>query len=389
MDFELPDAAKRYGEKARQVAEQVLAPLARRSDAERRFERDAVRALGAAGLLGGPIAGCWGGEGLGHLAQAVAYEELGAVDTSVRGFVAVQTGLVASCIQDWARPDQKDRWLPGLCRADLIGCYALTEPEAGSDVAAMRTSARRDGDHWIIDGAKHWITNGSVADLALVFAQADPALKHKGITCFLVPTSTEGFGRDRMQAPELGHRGADHARLRFESMRVPDSDRMGEIGDGFKVAMTALDHGRLGVAAGAVGLHRAVLEASIDFCRRRRQFGKRIGDQQMVQKTLADMRVALDAARLLTWRAAVLKDRGEKATIAVSAAKLFATEAAAKAAHEAVLLHGARGYSNEWPVERFLRDIVGLEIYEGTSNVQRIIIAREMLGKDEGQELAE
>ncbi len=389
MQFEPTEQEQAFQKKARQVAADVLLPVAREADAERRFDRAVVEALGRAGLLGGPIDEAYEGEGLGHRAQVLAHEELGAVDTSVRGFVAVQTGLVASCIQDWGTEEQKTTYLPRLCRAEIIGCYGLTEPGAGSDVAGMSTRAVRDGDDWVIDGEKVWITNGNVADLCLLFAKTDPAAGSRGLTCFLAPTTTPGFRALPMTEPELGHRGADHARLQFEGLRVPDAARLGPEGSGFKVAMTALDHGRLGVAAGAVGLHRGCFEACLDFARRRRQFGRRIGDFQMVQATLADMHAALEASRLLTWQAATLKDEKKPCTLAVSRAKLFATEHASRAAHDAVLLHGGRGYNNAYPVERLYRDALGLEIYEGTSNIQRIIIARHLLGRDEGEELTD
>ncbi len=376
-------------EKAEAFGRDVVAPLARSSDAERRFNRDLLRQLGEARIVGGAVAKRYGGLELGQRAQVLIYEEIGRFDSSVRGFMAVQIGLVASCIQRWAPEELRQAWLPKLCSVDAIGCYCLTEREAGSDVAAMKTRAQKDGDAWIIDGEKIWITNGNEADVALVFAQTDPELKHRGLAAFCVPTDLPGFVPEKMEAPELGHRGADHARVKFREMRVPDSMRMGEVGDGFAIAMSALDCGRLGVAAGAVGVHRACLDACIDFARRRRQFGRRLGDQQMIQKTLADMHVSLEAAHCLTWLAACRKDQGEQATREVSTAKLFATEAAAEAAHQAVLLHGGRGYNNDYPLERYYRDIVGLEIYEGSSNIQRLIIARDLLGRDQGQQLKE
>lgn len=385
--FELSAEEEVIRDRARELGERVVRPEARRSDEDRVFNRAVLEELGRAGLVGGPIRKVYGGSELGHRAQALIYEELGRIDSAVRGFLAVQTGLVASCIQAWASEEQKLRWLPALCRVEAIGCYCLTEPGAGSDVAAMSTRARRDGADWVIDGEKFWITNGNVADVALVFAQADPEKKHKGITAFLVPTDQPGFRREKMTAMELGHRGADHARIRFEGLRVPDAARLGAVGEGFKVAMAALDCGRLGVAAGAVGVHAACLDAVLDHARRRRQFGQRLGDFQMIQKTIADMHVGLEAARCLTMKAATDLDAGRDATRAVSVAKLFATEAAAEAAHQAVLLHGGRGYSNDYPVERYYRDIVGLEIYEGSSNIQRLIIARGLLGRDEGQTL--
>ncbi len=385
--FDLSPEEEAIRDLARDLGERVVRSEARRSDEERVFNRAVLEELGRAGLAGGPIKKIYGGTELGQRAQVLIYEELGRIDSSVRGFLAVQTGLVASCIQDWANEEQKKAWLPRLCSVEAIGCYCLTESGAGSDVAAMKTRARREGDDWVIAGEKIWITNGNAADVALVFAQADPELKHRGITAFLVPTDTPGFRREKMEAMELGHRGADHARVYFDDMRVPDSARMGEVGAGFKVAMAALDCGRLGVAAGAVGVHAACLDASLDFARRRRQFGQRLGDFQMIQKTLADMHMHLEAARCLTMKAASDKDAGRDATRSVSTAKLYATEKAAEAAHQAVLLHGGRGYNNDYPVERYYRDIVGLEIYEGSSNIQRLIIARSLLGRDEGQTL--
>lgn len=387
--FDLSPEEQKIQALAKRVGEEIVRPEARKSDADRIFNRSVLRQVGQAGLVGGPIKQCFGGLELGQRAQVLIYEELGRIDSSVRGFLAVQTGLVASCIQQWASDAAKERWLADLCAVDAIGCYCLTEEHAGSDVASMRTRAVRDGSDWIIEGEKIWITNGNVADVALVFAQADPELKHKGITAFCIPTTTEGFHPVKMDSPELGHRGADHARIRFDKMRVPDSARMGEVGEGFKIAMSALDCGRLGVASGAVGVHAACLDACVDFAQRRRQFGKRLGDQQMIQKTLADMHMSLEAARCLTMKAASKKDAGEPATREVSTAKLYATEVAAEAAHAAILLHGGRGYNNDYPLERYYRDIVGLEIYEGSSNIQRLIIARDLLGKDIGQVLEE
>ena len=234
----------------------------------------------------------------------------------------------------------------------------------------------------MLNGEKIWITNGASADLAIVFATRDPAARHRGICALLVPTDTSGFGRERMPGEALGHRASDHARITFTNCRVPRSALLGAAGEGFKVAMSALDRGRLGVAAGAVGIGQACLDACVEFARTRRQFGQRIGDFQMVQERLADMAADVDAARLLTYRAAWLKDQGRPATRETSLAKLFATEAAARAASEAVLLFGNRGYSNEYPVERFYRDIKGMQIYEGTSYIQRVIIARDLLGKE-------
>jgi alkylation response protein AidB-like acyl-CoA dehydrogenase len=248
----------------------------------------------------------------------------------------------------------------------------------------METTAREDGDTFVLNGEKIWITNGNIADVALVFATIDHEARHKGICAFIVRTDTSGFNRVKMPGKELGHRASDHAHITFKDCRVPKSALLGEVGEGFKVAMSALDHGRLGVAAGALGVAQACLDACVDFTRQRRQFGKRIADFEMIQATLADMAADVDAARLLVYRAAWLKDKGLPTTKETSIAKLFATEAAVRAASEAVLIHGGRGYSNEYPVERYYRDIKGLQIYEGTSHIQRIIIAREVVGRDQG-----
>jgi alkylation response protein AidB-like acyl-CoA dehydrogenase len=272
--------------------------------------------------------------------------------------------------------------LPRLATGQWIGCYCLTEPNAGSDAGSIETTAEERGDEFILNGEKIWITNGGIANLAIVFASRDRAARHKGICAFLVETDTPGFHRRKMPGMELGHRASDHARITFENCRVPKSALLGAPGDGFKVAMSALDHGRLGVAAGALGVAQACLDACVDFARTRKQFSQRIGNFEMIQQVLADMAADVDAARLLVYRAAWLKDQGQRATRETSVAKLFATEAATRAANQAVLLHGGRGYSNEFPVERYYRDIKGLQIYEGTSHIQRIVIARDLLGKE-------
>lgn len=375
MEFELTAAQQEIQAKARHFAETEVAPLAREADENGVFPLHLVKRMGDLGFLAGAME-------MDYLSFALVYEELGRVDSSVRGFLAVHAGLVSMCIHDWGTEAQKAAHLPRLARGEWIGCYCLTEPNAGSDAASMETTAREEADGFVLNGEKIWITNGNSANLAIVFATVERSLRHKGICAFLVETNTPGFHREKMTGQELGHRASDHAHIRFQECRVPRSALLGEVGQGFKVAMSALDHGRLGVAAGAVGVAQACLEASIAFARERRQFGKRIGDFQMIQSTLADMAADVDAARLLVSRAAWLKQQGRPTTRETSMAKLFATEIAVKAANEAVLLHGGRGYSNEYPVERYYRDIKGLQIYEGTSHIQRIVIARELVGKE-------
>ena len=283
----------------------------------------------------------------------------------------------------WDLTPEQAAWVPRLLAGEAIGCYALTEPGAGSDVAAITTRVREEGEHAVLDGEKVWITNGGVADVALVFAQAEPGAGRKGLECWIVPTRTPGFQAAPLPGRELGHRASNHARLVLQGVRVPRANRLGPARGGHALAMAALEKGRLGVAAGAVGAHRACLEASVAFARARRQFGQRVGDFQQVGAELADMAVELDAARLLTHQAARRMDRGLPHADAVAKAKLYATEAALRAATKAVQLHGSRGYSDELPVERFYRDVIALTIYEGTSHIQRVILARSLLGRDE------
>lgn len=382
MDFELTPAQQAVQEKARRFAQEEVAPLARKTDETGEFPLHLVRRMGELGFLAGPVPALYGGSEMDYLSYTLISEELGRVDSSVRGFLAVHGSLVTLCIRDWGTEAQKERILPRLASGEWIGCYCLTEPNAGSDVASMESTAREEGDSFVINGEKIWITNGGLADVALVFASVDRSRRHKGICAFLVETETPGFVREPMPGEELGHRSSDHAHITFDEMRAPKEALLGEVGEGFKVAMTALDHGRLGVAAGAVGLAQACLDASVDFARKRRQFGQRIGDFQMIQASIADMTTDVEAARLLVYKAAWLKERGRPSTRATSTAKLFATEIAARAASEAVLIHGGRGYSNEYPVERFYRDIKGLQIYEGSSHIQRIVIARDVIGRE-------
>lgn len=382
MDFALTPAQQDAQQQARQFAEREVAPIAREADEKGEFPLHLVKRMGELGFLAGPVDPAYGGSGIDCVSYALLCEELGRVDSSVRGFLTVHASLVSLCIQDWGTEIQKRHYLPLLASGEYIGCYALTEPEAGSDVASMETSARDDGDHYVLDGEKIWITNGISANLAIVFASMDRSLKHKGICAFLVETDTPGFHRLPMPGKELGHRASEHAHITLRNCRVPKSSLLGQPGEGFKVAMSALDRGRIGVAAGAVGVAQACLDACVAYTTQRRQFNQRVADFQMVQATLADMAASVEAARLLVYRAAWVKDQGLPATKATSIAKLFATEAAMNAASQAVLLHGNRGYSNEYPVERYYRDIKGLQIYEGTSHIQRVIIARELVGRD-------
>jgi alkylation response protein AidB-like acyl-CoA dehydrogenase len=382
MDFELTPQQKYIQVQAREFAEQEVAPVARVADEKGEFPLHLVKRMGELGFLAGPIEPEYGGSGMDYVSYALLCEELGRADSSVRGFLTVHTSLVTLCIRDWGTEIQKSRYLPLLATGDWIGCYALTEPEVGSDVASIETTAREEGNYYILNGEKIWITNGLSANVAIVFASVDRSARHRGICAFIVESDAPGFHREPMPGKELGHRASEHAYIVFRECRVPRSALLGAPGEGFKVAMSALDRGRLGVAAGAVGVAQACLDACIAYATQRRQFGQRIADFEMIQATLADMAAGVEAARLLVYKAAWTKDQGLPATKATSIAKLFATEAAVTAASEAVLMHGNRGYSNEYPVERYYRDIKGLQIYEGTSHIQRIIIARELVGRE-------
>lgn len=381
MNFSLTPQQTAVQQVARQFAREEVAPQARESDESGRFPLHLVENMGQLGFLAGTIDPQYGGSGMDYLSFTLISEELGWADSSVRGFLAVHASLVSLCINDWGTEAQKRKYLPLLASGEKIGCYCLTEPDAGSDVASMASTAREDDDTYVLNGTKHWITNGGIADIAIVFATIDQQKRHRGICAFIVETDWPGFETRPMDGQELGHRSSDHAFVTLRELRVPKENMLGEPGEGFKVGMSALDHGRLGVAAGAVGIAQRCLDASVDFARARRQFGQRIGDFQMIQATIADMAADIDAARLLVYQAAWMKEEGMPTTRATSTAKLFATEMACRAAAEAVLLHGGRGYSSAYPVERLYRDIKGLQIYEGSSHIQRIVIARDVIGK--------
>jgi butyryl-CoA dehydrogenase len=384
MDFSLNDQQKRWQQVAREFAQNEVAPLAREMDEKGEMPLTLVSRMAELGILGATLSKHFGGSEMDSLSLALVYEELGRACSSTRGFLTVHSSLVAQCINAWANAEQKTKWLPLLTSGKNIGCYCLTEPEAGSDAASIQTTGTKTDGGYELNGEKIWITNANIADLAIVFAkyETDEDLKpHQKITAFLVETKTKGFNRKPMPGKELGHRASDHAHITFKDCFVPDANVLGSVGAGFKVAMSALDHGRLGVAAGAVGVHQACLNASVDFVRTRKQFGQRIGDFGMVQSAIAEMHASLEASRQLVYKAAWEKDNSSSPSLAISTAKYFAVESALKAASEAVLIHGGRGYSNEYPVERYYRDIKGMQIYEGTAYIQKFVIARAVIGK--------
>ncbi len=387
MDFEPRPEEREVQARARLFSFEFLAGTAAAVD-ERMIVDPAMPArLGEAGLIGGPLPRAFGGEEWTKVAWALAMEELGAVDSSWRGFCTVQTALCGLLLVEFGSPEQQRTHLAALARGEAVYAFAMTEPYAGTDFSDCRTFAIAEGDGWLLTGEKVWITNGGIADHLFVFASVDRDDPKRGYTCFLVRGDAPGLKREHMAGKPLGHRASDHAHLVLDRVRVRAADVVGGIGMGAKVAHGALEQGRLGVAAGAVGIHRACFETCLDFARRRRQFGKRVGDFQLLQGVLANMYCELEASRLLVMKAARLRDLGRSNSREVSVAKYAAVEKAAAAANDAVVFLGSRGYVNTSPVERHLRDIKGMQIYEGTSHVQQVIIVRDLLGKDGGETL--
>jgi len=379
VSFQLTDEQRLISETARDFVDNEVVPRARDSDRAERFDADLARRLGAMGYLGAPVAEDYGGRGLDHLGYGLIVEEVGRGDSAMRTVVSVQTSLVCGSIERWGTEQQKQRWLPRLCSGEAFGCFALTEPDTGSDAASVRTRAERIEGGWRLSGQKMWISLGSVAEVALVFAQTDPGQGHRGMACFLVPTGSEGFSSQEIHG-KLGLRASDTAALALDAVEVPDEALLGEVGDGFKVAMSALDSGRYSVAAGCVGICQGCVDASVAYAKERKQFGVPIASFQLVQEMIADMIVRRDAARLLVRRAGELKDAGEPNTRETSVAKLYATESAVECANLAIQVHGGAGYVDDHPVERYLRDARVTTLYEGTSQIQKLIIARDATG---------
>ena len=380
MDFDLTDEQIMVRDSARRFADKEIAPHVREWDRAERMDRSIVGSLAEVGWLGATIPEGYGGMGLDTVSYCLIIEELGRADSSVRGVVSVNVGLVAKTILEWGTDEQKKEWLPRLCSGQSLGCYGLTEPGSGSDAASLSTRAVRDGGDWVLNGSKMFITNGTWAGLALIFARTGQE-GPKGITCFLVPTETPGFSSSEIKG-KLGLRSQDTGELVLEDVRVPDANRLGDEGRGFSVAMSALDKGRISLAAGCVGIAQGALDASIGYSTERRQFGKPIARYQLIQELIADMAVETNAARLLTWQAAALADSGTKHTVESSMAKYFASEVAVRAANAAVQVHGGYGYIDEYPVGKYLRDARVTTLYEGTSQIQKLIIGRALTNEN-------
>ncbi len=381
MDFDLSPEQEQIRKLAHDFADREIAPGARERDRGEIFPWDVLRKMAPLGLLGAPVPEQYGGIGADMISHAIITEEIGRADSSVRTTLSVQISLVELTILKWGTEEQKRAWLPRLCRGEIIGCFGLTEPAVGSDATKLQSTAKREGNDWIINGRKMWISNGSVSKLALVFANADPPLGHKGITAFLLDREKSPYGSAGLHH-KLGLRSSDSSELILENVRVPDSMRLGAVGEGFKIAMSALDSGRYSVAAGAVGQAQAAIDASVAYSLQRTTFGKPIASHQLVQEMIADMVVETEAARLLVWRAGHLKNKGVPSTRETSIAKLYAGEIAQRACDNAIQIHGGYGFSDEFPVERLWRDSRVNRLYEGTTQIQKLIIGRFATGID-------
>jgi alkylation response protein AidB-like acyl-CoA dehydrogenase len=379
LDFALTEEQRLVRDTARTFGEREILPYAREWDRAERMDRAIVAKLADVGFLGCALPEEHGGMGLDTVSYCLVMEELGRADSSVRGIVSVNNGLAGKTIARWGTDGQRAEWLPKLCDGSGLGCYALTEPGSGSDPASLVTRAERDGEEWVLNGSKIFITLGSWAGVALVFARTGGE-GPRGITCFLVPTASAGFSARPLDG-KLGLRAQDTAELFLDGVRVPDSARLGDEGAGFKVAMSALDNGRISLAAGSVGIAQACLDACLAYVAERKQFGRSIAGFQLVQELLADIAVETEAARLMAWRAAVLADAGEPYTLAASQAKYYASEVAVRAANAAVQVHGGYGYVDEFPVQMYLRDARVSTLYEGTSQIQKLLIGRALTGE--------
>ncbi|MBN2146060.1 MAG: acyl-CoA dehydrogenase [Anaerolineales bacterium] len=368
---------------ARDFARKEILPIAAEFDETGEFPSKTIKKMGEMGFMGIEVPEEFGGAGMDTLSYVLALEEISKADAAHGVIMSVNNSLFCNGILRFGTQFQKEKFLAGVASGQAVGAYSLTEPMSGSDAATMRSRAVRDGDHYILNGRKSWVTSGPVADYVVVFMMTDPEKKQKGISAFLTEAKQSGFVRGKKE-PKLGIRASATSEISYEDYRCPVENRLGEEGDGFKIAMAVLDAGRIGIATQALGIAEAAYEASVAYAREREAFGHKIGEFQGISFMIADMKTKIEAARLLTYQAALAKERakttGERFTCEAAIAKLFASEAAMFVSHAAVQIHGGMGYSKELPVERYFRDARITEIYEGTSEIQRLVIARMELG---------
>jgi alkylation response protein AidB-like acyl-CoA dehydrogenase len=382
-NLDLTEEHQMIRDTARDFAQNEIAPIAAHFDETGEFPRETIKKMGALGLMGIEVPEEYGGAGLDTLAYVLAMIEIAKADVSHSTIMSVNNSLYCHGILKFGTEEQKKKYVVPIATGKAIGAYSLTEPMSGSDAGTMKSRAVRDGDHYIINGRKSWVTSGPVADYLVLFTMTAPELKHKGITAFIVEANRPGFIRGKKE-PKLGIRASATSEIVFEDYRVPVENRLGEEGEGFKIAMTVLDAGRIGIASQALGVAEAAFEAAVSYAKEREAFGQPIGQFQGIQWMLADMKTRIEAARLLIWSAALAKERskhdGGRYTLEASMAKLFASETAMWVTEKAVQIHGGMGYSKELPLERYFRDAKITEIYEGTSEIQRLVIARSVLG---------
>ena len=383
LSLTLTDEHKMIRQMARDFAQKEIAPIAAHHDETGEFPRETIAKMGQLGLMGIEIPEEYGGAGLDTIAYVLAMEEISKVDAAHGTIMSVNNSLVCYALYRFGTEAQKQKYLVPVASGQQVGAYSLTEPMSGSDAGTMRSRAALEGDHYVINGRKSWVTSAPVADLILLFTMTEPEKKQRGISAFLIETNQPGFARGKTE-PKLGIRASATSEIVFENYRCPAENRLGKEGEGFKIAMAVLDAGRIGIAAQALGIAEASYEASVSYAREREAFGVKIGEFQGLQFKIADMKTRIEAARLLIYNAALAKEAskttGERFTLAASMAKLYASETAMFCAHEAVQIHGGLGYSKELPVERYFRDAKITEIYEGTSEIQRLVIARQELG---------
>jgi len=359
----------------RTFAQERLAPFAAEWDKNHTFPAEALKELGALGALGMVVPEQWDGAGMDYMSLVLTLEEIAAGDGATSTIVSVQNSLACGITMKYGTDAQKEEWLKPLARGEKLGCFCLTEPHTGSDAAAITTRADRDGDHFVLNGVKQFITTGKHAAMAIVFAVTDKAAGKKGISCFLVPCATPGFIVGRTEE-KMGQHASDTVQIILENCRVPASALLGKEGEGYRIALSNLEAGRIGIAAQSIGMARAAFEAAVRYAKERVTFGQAIIEHQAVNFRLADMNTLLDAARLMVWRAATLKDAGKPCLKEASMAKMFASEAAEKIASDAIQIHGGVGYTSDFPVERIYRDVRICQIYEGANDIQRLVIGR-------------
>jgi butyryl-CoA dehydrogenase len=376
--FSLTEDQELFRRTVREFAEREIAPVAAHFDETEAFPAENVRKMAELGLMGLTTPEAYGGAGAGAMEYALAMEEVARADAAHSTILTVNVSLVTEPLAKLGTEEQRRAFLPQLCDGRMVGAYCLSEPSSGSDAADMDTRAVRDGDEWVINGTKNFITNGGVAGLYVVYVSTDPAQRARGVTAFLVEADRPGIRAGHKEA-KLGIRASPTTQIHFEDCRVPSRNILGQEGQGFKIAMGTLDGGRIGIAAQAVGIAQAAFEAARNYAKQRTAFGHPIADFQGLQWMLADMRTRIEAARMLTWRAAALKDAGQPHSQEASMAKLFASEAAMWVATKAIQIHGGYGYMREAAVQRYFRDAKITEIYEGTSEIQRLVIARHLL----------